>query len=588
MNTSTKRPLRALIVIRLSRVTDATTSPERQLADCLALCEQRGYDVVGVAEDLDISGSTNPMDRPNLGRWLRGEYVETAQPGPENHEPTPFDVIVVWRVDRLVRSVRYLQDQVNHSRDHGRVIVSATEPHFDMTSPFADVIIALIGMAAQLELDAIRERNTGAFQHNYAAGKWRGGQPHWGYLPRKDDTGTWKLFQDPAQVGVIREVVDRVLSGEPLRAIAVDLTARKVPTTRDRFAEYQGRPVKGYAWAPSPMKRALQSQAMLGYAVTREPELDPQTGKPLRDDKGHKIYGPETVVRNADGSPVVRAEPILTREEYEQVCKALEGRELKGKPSERAQNLLLGVIECGVCGKPAWRLKGGPGRKPKYRCASAQTTTGRCANRSIDLATADELVETQILGLLGESERLERRWNPGSDNQAELDELNAQLVDLAGQLSSPAFRPGTPQRRALDANIQALAERQAELESQPRIPAGYTYVGTGESFRSWWDAQDTTTRNSWLRRMNVRLTFTMSALPNGRNHLDSANVDLGSVRDLLEHLRPVGLVETIRDTLAEAEAAGIQGIEVRGTRVTLTGPDGTEYELDELLKKIGE
>ncbi|MFF4021457.1 recombinase family protein [Nocardia elegans] len=580
--------MRALIVIRLSRVTDATTSPERQLNDCLAQCDQRGYDVVGVAEDLDISGSTNPMDRPNLGRWLRGEYVETATPGVGNHEPTPYDVIVVWRVDRLVRSVRYLQEQVNHARDHGRVIVSATEPHFDMTSPFADIIIALIGMAAQMELDAIRERNTNTFQHNYTAGKWRGGIPPWGYLPRKTDSGEWKLYPDPVQVGVIREVVDRVLSGEPVRSIAVDLTARKVPTSRDRFAEYQGRPVKGYAWATSPIKRALESQAMLGYAVTREAELDPATGKPRRDAKGHKIYGPEVVVRHADGSPVVRAEPILSREEFEQVSKALEGRELKGKPSERAQNLLLGVIECGVCGKPAWRLKGGPGRKPKYRCASAQTTTGRCTNRSIDLAAADELVESQILGLLGASERMERHWHPGSDNQAELDELNDQLVDLTGLLSSPAYRPGTPQRRALDSNIQALAERQADLESQPRIPAGYTYVGTGESFGTWWAAQDTTTRNSWLRRMNVRLVFTMSALPNGRNHLDSAEVDLGSVRDLLEHLRPVGLVETIRDTLTAAGSAGVRGIEVRGTRVTLTGPDGTEYELDELLKKIGQ
>ncbi|WP_280397452.1 recombinase family protein [Nocardia carnea] len=580
-------PLRALIVIRLSRVTDATTSPERQLNDCLALCNQRGYDVVGVAEDLDISGSTNPMDRPNLGRWLRGEYVETAEPGLENHQPTPFDVIVVWRVDRLVRSVRYLQEVVNHARDNRRVIVSATEAHFDMTSAFADLMIAMVGMAAQLELDAIRERNSGAFQHNYSAGKWRGGQPPWGYLPRKDDTGVWKLFPDPVQVAVIHEVVERVLAGEPLRAVAVDLTNRAVPTSRDRFAEYQGRPIKGYAWAPSPMKRALASQAMLGYAVGREYEVDDLTGKPKRNARGQKIYGAERPVRNSDGSPVVRATPILSRDEYEQVCKALEGRELKGKPSERAENLLLGVINCGVCGKPAWRLKGGPGRKPKYRCASAQHTTGRCANRSIDLAAADRLIESQILGLLGESERLERRWNPGSDNQAELDELNAQLVDLTGLLSSPAYRSGTPQRQALDSNIQALADRQAELESEPRIPAGWTYVGTGESFRSWWEAQDTTTRNSWLRRMNVRLSFTMSAMTNGRNHLDSAEVDLGNVHDLLGHLRPVGLVETIRETMASAEAAGVQGIEVRGSQITLTGPDGHTYDLDELLSKLG-
>jgi len=34
-------PKRALLVIRLSRVTDATTSPQRQIQICSELCEQR-------------------------------------------------------------------------------------------------------------------------------------------------------------------------------------------------------------------------------------------------------------------------------------------------------------------------------------------------------------------------------------------------------------------------------------------------------------------------------------------------------------------------------------------------------------------
>ena len=65
-------PQRALLVIRLSRVTDATTSPERQLADCEQLCAQRGYTVAGMAEDLDVSGSVDPFDRKNGPTWLTG------------------------------------------------------------------------------------------------------------------------------------------------------------------------------------------------------------------------------------------------------------------------------------------------------------------------------------------------------------------------------------------------------------------------------------------------------------------------------------------------------------------------------------
>src|SRR5690606_39474015 len=92
------RPLRALIVVRLSRVTDATTSPERQLGTCQELCDARGYDVVGVAEDLDVSaGATSPFGRPQLGDWLTNRLGE-------------FDVIVFYRVDRIVRRLFDLAD----------------------------------------------------------------------------------------------------------------------------------------------------------------------------------------------------------------------------------------------------------------------------------------------------------------------------------------------------------------------------------------------------------------------------------------------------------------------------------------------
>ncbi|MDT5021501.1 MAG: site-specific recombinase, partial [Mycobacterium sp.] len=90
--------MRALIIIRLSRVTDATTSPERQLQTCRELCDQRGYEVVGVAEDLDVSaGSTTPFDRPQIGDWLTNRLGE-------------FDVLVFYRMDRLVRRLLDLAD----------------------------------------------------------------------------------------------------------------------------------------------------------------------------------------------------------------------------------------------------------------------------------------------------------------------------------------------------------------------------------------------------------------------------------------------------------------------------------------------
>jgi site-specific DNA recombinase len=38
-------------------------------------------------------------------------------------------------------------------------------------------------------------------------------------------------------------------------------------------------------------------------------------------------------------------------------------------------------------------------------------------------------------------------------------------------------------------------------------PAGCTWRPIGEKFADWWDRQDTTARNVWLRSMSVRLEF---------------------------------------------------------------------------------
>jgi site-specific DNA recombinase len=521
---------RALLVIRLSRVTLETTSPERQLADCQQLCVQRGYTVAGTAEDLDVSGSVDPFDRkkrPNLAHWLHDRRDE-------------FDVIVVYRVDRLTRSVRHLQQLVAWAEDHNKLVVSATEPHFDMSTPFAAVLIALLGTVAQMELEAISERNRSAARHNIKAGKYRGSKPPWGYVPQRNDERVWRLVQDPDQVQVIHDVVARVLDGEPIQRIANDLTNRGIPTPKDAFAMSQGRPSKGLAWNMTTLKRSLRSEAMLGHVTTAE-------GKSVRGD---------------DGSPVVRATPILDREVFDRVQVELAARARTGQPTERSTSLLLRVVYCGLpkCGEPAYRYSGGAsGKAARYRCSTLPRSNTdprivNCGNRTFAVAEADQLVEGIILRLLGESERLERVWDSGSDHSAELAELDTTLADLTDQLGIGVFTRGTPQRARLDARIAALAARQAELSAEAVKPAGWTWKGTGQRFADWWEAQDITGRNVWLRSMNVRLTFDRERF----------YLDLGNLEQLTEQMIARGPVAEWQKTFATMHETRIAGVEVNG------------------------
>lgn len=524
-------PLRALILVRLSRLTDESTSPERQRLECERLCQERGWEVVGVAEDLDVSaGKTSPFERPALSRWL--------------DNPQDFDVLVFFRLDRLVRSVRHLWDVISWSEDHGVTLVSATERHFDLSDKFGRLIVALVATVAELELDAISERNASAFQHNYSAGKWTGGVPPWGYLPEQTEDG-WRLVQDPQTVPVIRAVVERVLGGEPLRAIAHDLTERRVLTAKDRFAQHQGRQPKGYGWHSGGLKRALSSPTLLGYATTGQ--------------------GTE-VVRGEDGTPLVRAEPILSRSVYDRVQVELQDRENRKEPTVRSSALLLRVIYCGVCGRPAYRLKGGAGRTPRYRCSSAQYKD-TCGNRSIPLPEADALVESALLWLLGASERLERVWDAGEDHSEELADVNARLVDLTGVIGTGAYRAGTPQRERLDATIRELAERQERLSSLASRPSGWTWEPTGERFSDWWEDQTTEERNVYLRTMGVTLGFTYS--PDPEYKTPTLHLDLGNLGTALDRVRPEGAAETLRTVFGAMTDHGVRGAVIRDGEVTV-------------------
>ncbi|ETB33770.1 recombinase family protein [Mycobacterium avium] len=472
--------MKALIVVRLSRVTDATTSPERQLQACKDLCTHRGYEVVGIAEDLDISaGKTTPFNRPQLGKWLK--------------RPGDFDVIVVYRVDRIVRRLFDLADLIRWCQEHRVALVSATEAFLDLTAPFGDIVALLVAKVAEMELAAISERNRSAAQHNLRAGKYRGGPAPWGYMPVHTDEG-WKLVQDPEQVVVIHEVVERVLSGEPLRSVAHDLTERGVLTPRDRFAQLRGREVKGYAWHPGGLKRGLTSPTLLGRIAVTDTS------------KGAEDRHEASLIVSDDGTPFTRCEPIISRDVFDRVGAELAGRENRKEPTKRTTSLLLGIIYCDVCGKPAYKLKGGAGRNPRYRCASAQYKNA-CANRSIPLAYAENEVEGNILRAFGDMPRMVRVWSSGSDHSSELGEVNATLADLTDQVGTPAFRRGTPQRARLDARIEALTTRQDELSAAPSQPSGWTYEPTDDLVKDWWASASIEERNVWLRQMGFRVVW---------------------------------------------------------------------------------
>jgi len=88
---------RVLGAVRLSRLTDETTSPERQREDITLWAKLYGHTVTHITVDTDVSGSLPATLRPELGPWLT-EPDKVAQ----------WDILVSSKLDRISWSVRDL------------------------------------------------------------------------------------------------------------------------------------------------------------------------------------------------------------------------------------------------------------------------------------------------------------------------------------------------------------------------------------------------------------------------------------------------------------------------------------------------
>jgi len=113
-----------------------------------------------------MSGSRS--DRPGLEQAL--DYLREG------------DVLVVWRLDRLGRSLKYLIEVITRLNERGIGFKSLTE-QIDTTTSGGKLIFHVFGALAEFERDIIRERT----QAGLAAARARG---RMGGRPKKLETPT--------------------------------------------------------------------------------------------------------------------------------------------------------------------------------------------------------------------------------------------------------------------------------------------------------------------------------------------------------------------------------------------------------------
>ncbi len=156
--------MRTAIYARVS--TTGNQSVEMQLRDLRELAERRGFEIVGEYCDEGVSGAKD--SRPRLNQLLADAEVGK------------FSVILVWKLDRLGRSLVYLVRLMEDFRRLDIELVSFSEG-LDFTTTTGKLLFQIISAFAEFERDCIRERVRAGMRNAKAKGK-RIGRPPRTYL----------------------------------------------------------------------------------------------------------------------------------------------------------------------------------------------------------------------------------------------------------------------------------------------------------------------------------------------------------------------------------------------------------------------
>jgi DNA invertase Pin-like site-specific DNA recombinase len=226
-------------------------------------------------------------------------------------EAKKVDLVVVYKVDRLTRSLLDFARVMDRFNSHGAAFVSVTQ-NFSTANALGKLTLNILMSFAEFEREMIAERIRDKLRASKRRGKWTGGRVPYGY-----DLANKRLVECPQEAEIVREIFRTYAECESAMTVARRLNARGLTTAR--YA------VKGFAtraqpWAKFDILRILKNPVYIGRVRSGGAE---HLGE-------HPSLVDDTVFRGAQ----------------ERLAKFAERR---GAVRNEAY-LLTGLLRCGVCG----------------------------------------------------------------------------------------------------------------------------------------------------------------------------------------------------------------------------------------------
>ena len=196
-----------------------------------AWAKSGGHRIVASLSDEGVSGKDDLDNRPGLAEAFA--LLESGR----------ADALVIYRMDRLARKLALQLAWTERIEDHGRRVISVTEPDVG-EDELRDLVRQILGAIAQYERATIVRRMQGGRQAKRAAGGYAYGAPPFG---QRSVGGV--LVPDAAQQATITRMLELRGDGASIRAIAAAMNSAGLRTSR------------GGTWCPSSVSLVLERAA---------------------------------------------------------------------------------------------------------------------------------------------------------------------------------------------------------------------------------------------------------------------------------------------------------------------------------------
>lgn len=189
----------------------AFRSLDAQREACLAYIQrQKGWKAwPKTYEDGGFTGAT--LDRPAFQDLL------------QDVDAGLIDVVVVYKVDRLSRSLLDFTEVIERFHKKGVAFVSVTQ-NFSTADAMGRLTLNMLMSFAEFEREMIAERTRDKIAAARRKGKWTGGRVPLGY-----DLTDRRLVPNEQEAGLVRTIFSRYLEGKSAVAVAQWLNDENVP-----------------------------------------------------------------------------------------------------------------------------------------------------------------------------------------------------------------------------------------------------------------------------------------------------------------------------------------------------------------------